>query len=222
MKAMILAAGKGQRMRPLTEHMPKALLEVGGKSLIRYQIDRLVEAGVTEIAINHAEHGGQIESVLGDGKQFGASIRYSGEGTEALETGGGILKALPLLGRGPFIVVNADVWSDFPYARLKKPPEALAHLVLVDNPRHHLGGDFALVRGRVSLTGWPKLTFSGIGVYRSELFDDCQPGRFTLSAVLRRAISRGLVSGEHHRGFWMDIGTPERLTELQRKIGAPV
>ncbi len=222
MKAMILAAGKGQRMRPLTEHTPKALLEVGGKSLIRYQIDRLVEAGVTEIAINHAEHGGQIESALGDGREFGVSIYYSGEGTEALETGGGVFKALPLLGKGPFIVVNADVWTDFPFARLRQLPEALAHLVLVDNPSHHLSGDFALVRGRVSLTGWPKLTFSGIGVYRAELFDDCQPGRFSLSAVLRHAIARGLVSGEHHRGLWMDVGTPERLTELQRRIEASV
>lgn len=207
-------------MRPLTDNTPKALLKVGGKSLIRYQIDRLVEAGVTEIAINHAEHGGQIESALGDGGQFGASISYSGEGTEVLETGGGIFKALPILGGGPFIVVNADVWTDFPYVRLKHTPEALAHLILVDNPSHHLSGDFSLVRGRVSLIGWPKLTFSGIGVYRTEIFDDCQPGRFTLSAVLRRAISRGLVTGEHHRGLWMDIGTPERLTELERKIEA--
>jgi N-acetyl-alpha-D-muramate 1-phosphate uridylyltransferase len=218
MRAMILAAGKGERMRPLTEHIPKPLLRAGGKALITYQIERLVQAGITEMVVNHGNYGDQIEALLGDGSRFGASIHYSPEGDEPLETGGGIFKALPLLGSGPFIVVNADVWCDYPLSRLLTPPWGLAHLILVDNPDHHPEGDFALVDGCVLLTASPRLTFSGIGVYRPALFDECNSGRFPLAAVIRKAASWGLVTGEHYRGIWIDIGTPERLAQLDASL----
>ncbi|MGH8508434.1 MAG: N-acetylmuramate alpha-1-phosphate uridylyltransferase MurU [Gammaproteobacteria bacterium] len=211
MKAMILAAGKGERMRPLTDHLPKALLQVAGKSLIQYQVERLVRAGITDITVNHALHGDLIEQVLGTGGSLGASLRYSREGTEALETGGGILRALPFLGPGPFIVVNADIWTDYPYEKLAGQPQRLAHVVLVDNPPHHPAGDFVLTKDSVALAGDRRLTFSGIGAYRPELFDDCLPGTFRLSSVLRIAVSHGLVTGERYGGAWLDIGTPERL-----------
>lgn len=218
MKAMILAAGKGERMRPLTEHIPKPLLKVGGKALIKYQIERLVQAGITEIVINHAQHGEKIEALLGDGRAFGASIQYSREGEAPLETGGGVFKALPLLGSAPFLAVNADVFCDYPHSRLLTQPWGLAHLILVDNPSHHPEGDFALREGRVMLGGVPRLTFSGIGVYRPELFDECEMGRFPLAAVIRRAVSFGLVTGEYYQGVWIDVGTPERLAELDKRL----
>ena len=218
MKAMILAAGKGERMRPLTTQTPKPLLKVGGKALIAYQIERLVRAGITEIVINHARYGKEIESFLGNGQVFGASIQYSAEGEEPLETGGGVLKALPLLGPAPFLVVNADIWCDYPYSRLLTPPWGLAHLILVDNPNHHPEGDFVLCEGRVLLIGTLRLTFSGIGVYRPALFDECESGRFSLAAVIRRAVSFGLVTGEYYQGGWIDVGTPERLRELDRRL----
>ncbi len=218
MKAMILAAGKGERMRPLTEHTPKPLLKVGGKALIAHQIERLVRAGITEIVINHAKYGERIEAFLGDGRALGASIQYSREGEDPLETGGGVLKALPLLGPVPFLVVNADVWCDYSYPRLLTQPWGLAHLVLVDNPSHHPEGDFVLREGRVLLSGAPRLTFSGIGVYRPELFDECEMGCFSLAAVIRRAVSFGLVTGEYYPGVWIDVGTPERLAELDLRL----
>jgi len=205
-------------MRPLTDYIPKALLSVGGKSLIQHQVERLVGAGFTEIVINHASFGEQIESLLGDGKAFGAAIQYSPEGAEPLETGGGMLRALPLLGPAPFVAVNADVWCDYPYSQLPRDPPALAHLVLVDNPHHHPKGDFALVRGWVVLNQTPRLTFSGIGVYRPALFDECEGGRFPLAMAIRMAAARGLVSGEHYRGAWVDVGTPERLARLKASM----
>ncbi|MGH8609092.1 MAG: N-acetylmuramate alpha-1-phosphate uridylyltransferase MurU [Gammaproteobacteria bacterium] len=219
MKAIILAAGKGERMRPLTERIPKPLLEVGGKPLILYHIERLVCSGVTEIVINHGRLGEQIEAALGSGNRYGATIRYSPEGEEPLETGGGIFNALGLLGGPVFIAVNADVWSEFPFARLPTEPVGLAHLVLVDNPPHHTGGDFALNGERVALEGETKLTFSGIGVYRPHLFHECDYGRFPLAPLLRQATAQGLVSGEHYRGLWLDVGTSERLRQVQRFIG---
>ncbi|MGH8531654.1 MAG: N-acetylmuramate alpha-1-phosphate uridylyltransferase MurU [Gammaproteobacteria bacterium] len=218
MKAMILAAGKGERMRPLTDRLPKALLQVAGKSLIQYQVERLVRAGITDITVNHALHGDLIEQTLGSGGALGASLRYSREGTEALETGGGILRALPFLGRGPFIVVNADIWTDYPYETLAGQPQRLAHVVLVDNPPHHPAGDFALTGHGVALSGDRTLTFGGIGAYRPELFDDCLPGTFRLSAVLRIAVSRGLVTGERYEGAWLDVGTPERLLAAENLV----
>ncbi len=216
MKAIILAAGKGERMRPLTENIPKPLLEVGEKPLILYHIERLVCAGITEIVINHGRLGEKIEAALGNGSRYGAAIRYSPEGDEPLETGGGIFNALRLLGGAVFIAVNADVWSDFPFARLPPEPAGLAHLVLVDNPPHHTGGDFALSGGRLALEGGVKLTFSGIGLYRPELFHECEYGRFPLAPLLRQATAQGLVSGEHYRGLWLDVGTPECLRQVQQ------
>ena len=215
MKAMILAAGRGERMRPLTDHTPKPLLQVAGKSLIEYHIERLVRAGFTELVINHAHLGLQLEQVLGDGARYGAQISYSAEGEgQALETGGGIYKALPLLQGEAFVVVNGDIYCDYPFDQLKVP-DGLAYLVLVANPPHHPEGDFALDDGRVLRDGPLKCTFSGIGVYRPELFEDCQPGAFPLAPLLRTAMARGLVSGEYYRGRWMDIGTPERLQQLE-------
>lgn len=210
---MILAAGRGERMRPLTDHTPKPLLQAGGRALIEYHIGHLVAAGITELVINHAHLGAQIEAALGDGSRYGATIRYSAEET-ALETAGGIFNALPLLGDEPFVVVNGDVWSDYPFAQLPTSITGLAHLVLVDNPPQHAKGDFALIGGRVAADGETKLTFSGISVLSPRLFEGCSPGAFPLAPLLRQAMARGLVSGEHYRGRWYDIGTPQRLQAL--------
>lgn len=213
MHAMILAAGRGERMRPLTDHTPKPLLMAGGRPLIEHHLLRLAQAGYHHIVINLAHLGEQIQAHLGDGKRFGLRIRYSPEG-EALETGGGIRRALPLLGDETFLVINGDVWCDHPL----KPPHLakhdLAHLVLVDNPPHHPNGDFALVHGRVHSEGAPRLTFSGIGWYRPALFADHAEGRFPLAPLLRAAMAEERVSGEHHHGHWLDVGTPDRLTQL--------
>lgn len=218
MKALILAAGRGERMRPLTDTTPKPLLMAGGRHLIEYHLAALVRAGITDIVINHAHFGERIEEVLGDGSRYGARIRYSAEGEQALETGGGIVKALPLLGDAPFAVVNADIWTDYPLGVLPRDPDGLAHLVLVDNPPHHAAGDFALHQSRVRNAGEGRLTFSGIGVYQCELFAACTPGKFPLAHVLRQAIDRDNVSGEHYHGRWMDIGTPQRLQALDQLL----
>ncbi|HEY0635493.1 MAG TPA: nucleotidyltransferase family protein [Gammaproteobacteria bacterium] len=212
MKAMILAAGRGERMRPLTDHTPKPLLCVGGKALIEYHIEALAGAGFAEIIINHAHLGSQIEAALGDGSRYNVRLHYSAEGT-ALETGGGIFRALPWLG-DEFVVVNGDVWCDYPFAQLRRPLQGLAHLVLVDNPVHHPRGDFYLAGERVESEGEPRLTFSGIGLYQRALFDGCSDGPFPLAPLLRKAMAAGKVSGEHYRGHWIDVGTPQRLQEL--------
>ena len=217
MKAMILAAGRGERMRPLTDHTPKPLLKVGGRALIEYHLCNLVQAGISDIVINHAHLGDQIEASLGDGRRFGARIRYSAE-HEALETGGGIRQALPLLGEAPFIVINGDVWCDYPLTRLPHRPASLAHLVLVDNPPHHRQGDFMLEEGRVVASGEARLTFSGISVLDPALFTDHPVGPFPLAPLLKEAMARGEVSGEHYRGQWWDVGTPERLAALDRLL----
>lgn len=209
-------------MRPLTDHTPKPLLRVGGRSLLEYHVGNLVGAGFRELVINVAWLGEQIERALGDGARFGVRIRYSHEPAGALETGGGIYKALPLLGDGPFLVVNADVWTDFPFEDLRAAPQGLAHLVLVDNPPHHLQGDFSLDGSRVVSEGEPRLTFAGIGVYKAALFDDCAPGAFPLAPLLRSAIARGLASATHYRGAWVDVGTCERLEELDRLLSNAV
>lgn len=216
MKAMILAAGRGERMRPLTEHTPKPLLQVGGKALIEYHIESLIAAGIEEIVINHAWLGEQIEKTLGSGERFGINLRYSAEGN-ALETAGGIIRALPLLG-DIFIALNADIWTDYPLGELPDSPEGLAHLVMVDNPPHHTQGDFALQDGRLNVEASPRLTFSGIGVYRAELFAGLTDGVRPLGPLLRKAMQAGKVSGEHYHGQWMDVGTPERLAELDRQL----
>jgi len=218
MKAMLLAAGRGERMRPLTDTRPKPLLDVGGKALIVHLIEALVAQGFKELVINHAWHGEQIVEHLGDGRTLGAHIAYSPEPAGALETGGGIRHALGLLGDDPFVAVNADIWTDFPFARLAPAGDALAHLILVDNPDHNPQGDFALEDDRVRDQGTPQLTFSGIGVYRPELFAERAEGRFPLAPILREACRDAQVSGMHYRGEWWDVGTRERLEALDRHV----
>lgn len=219
MKAMILAAGRGERMRPLTDTTPKPLLMAGGQPLIVWHLRKLRAAGFRELVINLSHLGEQIEQALGDGSAYGVSIDYSWEPPGALETGGGIFQALPLLGDGPFAVVNGDVWTGLEYRRLRSEPRALAHLVLIDNPPHNPAGDFALTGDRVRSQGEPCFTFSGMGVYRPELFADREPGRFPLAPLLREAMGRGEVTGELFNGDWRDIGTPQRLDELNRDLG---
>jgi MurNAc alpha-1-phosphate uridylyltransferase len=219
MKAMILAAGRGNRMRPLTDHTPKPLLTAGGRPLIEHQIVKLRSAGFTELVINHAHLGEQIEAHLGDGSQLGVSIHYSAEGHgKALETGGGIFKALPLLtdGSAPFLVANGDIWCDFDFSRLDLAAGDLATIVLVDNPAHNASGDFALTDGRVHRDGPRTYTFAGIGVYHPDLFVDCDPVAFPLAPLLFDAMDAGRVGGLHHGGRWLDVGTPERLAQLDR------
>ncbi len=220
MRAMILAAGRGERMRPLTDHTPKPLLRAGGKPLIVHHIERLAAAGFRELVINHAHLGQQIEEALGEGARWGVRIRFLPE-YPALETGGGIFNALPLLGPQPFLVINGDIWTDYDPSRAYLSPGDLAHLVLVDNPPFRPQGDFALRDGRVAVEGEPCFTFSGIGVYQPELFAGAQPGAFPLAPLLRAAMTRGRVSGEHHGGHWFDIGTPERLQSLDRLLQNP-
>lgn len=219
---MILAAGRGLRMRPLTDRVPKPLLEVGGVPLIVRLIERLRRAGVVDLVINHAHLGLQIEQALGDGGRFGVHIAYSPEG-EALETAGGIAKALHLLGDRPFIAANADVYSDYDFASMvdRDLGDNLAHLVLVDNPPQHPKGDFALEQGMVRNTGSQMLTFAGFGLYHPRLFASVQVGSKAQSAPLLRAGSdENRVSGEHFRGEWQDIGTPERLDALNAALRA--
>ena len=218
MRAMILAAGRGERMRPLTDHTPKPLLRAGDKRLIEYHLQALAAAGYTEVVINHAHLGEQIEQELGNGEQYGVSIYYSAE-EGALETGGGIFHALPLLGDAPFLVVNGDVWCDYPFARLREIKTSGAHLVLVPNPPQHPDGDFLLHQGVVSDEGdGARYTFSGIGLYHPSLFEHCESGAFPLAPLLRRAMHAGQVTGELHHGHWFDIGTPERLQQLDRLL----
>lgn len=218
MKAMILAAGRGERMRPLTDTVPKPLLRIGGQTLIEHHVHALARAGITELVINHAYLGEQIVQALGDGNAYGVSIGYSPETGGSLETGGGIMNALPLLGVEPFLVVNGDIWTDFPFDTLPSQPDGLAHLVMVENPENHPQGDFSLSEGRLSQRGPAMQTFSGIGVYRPELFAGCTPGAFPLAPVLRTAMDAGQVSGERYAGSWFDVGTPARLDAVNRVI----
>ncbi|MCX2983356.1 nucleotidyltransferase family protein [Halieaceae bacterium IMCC14734] len=223
MKAMILAAGLGERMRPLTDLTPKPLLPVGGKPLIQWHIENLVAAGFTNVVINTSHLGEQIEAFLGDGGSWGCQIEYSRE-AQPLETAGGIVQALPLLGAGPFALVNGDVWCDYPLSHLRDLPMAaahLAHLVLVDNPAHH-DGDFVLEGDAVRLVeqpgGAPALTYAGIAVYRPEFFAGTAPGKLPLRPLLDAAIAASAVSGEHFSGRWTDVGTPQRLKELDASL----
>lgn len=221
--AMILAAGRGERMRPLTDHTPKPLLQAGGKALIVWQIEKLVAAGFSRIVINHAHLGSQIEAALGRGEQFGASIHYSAETPPALETAGGIAKALPLLGDQPFAVVNGDVYCEFDYRGLAERIQQLdahdlGHLVLVDNPAHNPAGDFGLQQQRVA-SNEPRYTFSGLGVYRPALFAEVPPEQpAKLAPLLRQAIARQQLSGEYTATYWLDVGTPERLQQLDHYL----
>ncbi len=221
MRAMILAAGRGARMRPLSDHRPKPMLEAGGRPLMEHCIVRLVEAGVRELVVNHAWLGEQIVEALGDGARFGAALEYSPEPEGALDVGGGIVKALPLLGDAPFIVVSADVWSDYPFRRLLSKPAGLAHLVLVDNPPGRSRGDFRLEGECVGTGRGVPLTYSGIAVYRTELFAGRAPGRQALLPILAEAIGRAEVSGEHYLGRWFNVSTPADLAALEHALRPP-
>jgi len=214
---MILAAGRGERMRPLTDTMPKPLLQVAGTPLIVHHLQNLARANIRDVVVNHAYLGEQIVAALGDGRQFGLRIQYSPE-APALETGGGIFRALPMLGDGPFVVINGDVWTDFDFATLVSRRVDLAHLVLVANPPQHPNGDFAFADGQVLASGTPRHTFSGIGLYRAEMFVDCKPEPFPLAPLLRKAMADNRVSGELYFGKWFDIGTPQRLAELDAQL----
>lgn len=216
MKAMILAAGLGTRMGALTRDLPKPLLAVDGEPLIAHRVRALVAAGVTDLVVNVAYLGEQIEAALGDGSRFGARIDYSREPDGPLGTGGGIKRALPRLGSRPFVLINADVRCDYPLARLLRPMSGLGHLVLVDNPDHNAAGDFALLPdGRVANRGQTMLTFSGMSVIDPRLLDGVTDERFSLTPVLQAAADAGQVTGEHHAGTWLDVGTPERLARAQ-------
>lgn len=218
MKAMILAAGRGERMRPLTDHTPKPLLKVGGKSLIVWHLERLARAGFKEIVINHAHLGVQIEQSLGNGSQWNVSIQYSPEAI-ALETAGGIANALPLLGDAPFLVVNGDIFIDIDFAQLKLHAPNLAHLVMVDNPPQHTQGDFAFIGNKLMPEGDAKLTFSGVGIYEPSLFAEIEKGQpAKLAPLFRAAMLKQQVSAEHYQGEWYDIGTPERLQCLNQQL----
>lgn len=231
MRAMILAAGRGERMRPLTDHVPKPLLEVGGLPLIEHHLRRLAAAGVRDVLVNTAYRSAQIRDFVGDGSRWGLTVCCSDEGERALETGGGVVRALPwLAAKGddcPFIVLGGDVLTDYPLARLIArakvlPPTVLAHLVLVDNPDHHPHGDFALDLERVCNAPSGRLTFSGLALYRPALFDRAElyadaAGAFPLGPLLRQAAAAGTVTGERYAGFWLDVGTVERLEQARRR-----
>lgn len=219
MKAMILAAGRGRRLKPLTDNTPKALLAVAGKPLIEHHLKRLRDAGVAEVVINVAHLGDAIRARMGDGARHGLRIHYSDESGGVLETGGAIVKALPLLadGAGVFFVVNADVFTDYAIGR-PDLGELHAHLVLVDNPSHRPHGDFRLAGARLAPAGGPRLTFSGMGYYRAELFAGAVAAPRPLAAFLHAGVARGRIGGEHYRGLWADVGTPERLAAIRRRV----
>lgn len=232
MKALIFAAGLGERMRPLTDHTPKPLLPVAGKPLIEWHLQRLAALGITDAVINTSWLAAQFPQQLGDGNRWGLRLHFSHEGPVPLETGGGMFNALPLLGDAPFLAINGDIWSDFDFSRLPTAFEGVAHLVMVDNPEHHPRGDFILDDdGRLRDVGdAPRLTFSGIGVYQPSLLKDWKtvigdaegsaeaPPRFKLAPLLRAAMAHGTVSGQHHAGAWTDVGTPERLQQLDARL----
>ncbi len=212
MKAMILAAGRGERLRPLTDQTPKPLLHIGKHRLIEYHLMNLQKAGFNNIVINIAWLGQQIIDTLGDGTQYGVHIDYSNEGDSALETGGGIFRALPLLGDDPFLVVNGDIWTNYPLQHLYNYPlDGMAHLVLVNNPPQHPQGDFYLSNNKLVEKGDVKFTFSGIGVYCKEFFNGKTDGKFPLAPMIREFTKQGLISAELYDGEWDDIGTAERL-----------
>lgn len=215
--AMILAAGRGERLRPHTDKHPKPLLHLGGRPMIAYHLDALAEAGFTDVVINQGWLGEQLPPALGDGSRWGLRICYSPEGYPALETGGGIFNALPLLGDAPFVVINGDVWTDYPLTNLPAL-EKRAHLVLIDNPAHNAQGDFHLAGKKIQAQGAPCLTYSGIGVYSPRLFAGCSPGAFPLAPLLRSAIAADQVSGEYFSGNWVDVGTPERWQNLNQAL----
>ena len=229
--ALIFAAGRGERMRPLTGHTPKPLLCVGGKPLIVWHLEKLAAAGYTQVVINTSYLAEQFPGALGDGSRWGLAIRYVYEGDTPLETGGGMLNALPLLGREPFLTINGDIWCDVDLNLLPTDPPGVAHLLMVDNPAHHPDGDFALdAHGMLHSTGTPKLTYSGIGIYRQTVLQDwasvianaaatpAQPPRFKLAPLLVAAMARRAVTGAHYPGTWLDVGTPARWQALDSQL----
>ncbi len=227
--ALIFAAGRGERMRPLTDRTPKPLLPVGGKPLIAWHLEKLAAAGVHYVVINTSHLAEQFPDILGDGSRWGLRIRYAYEGPTPLETGGGMLNALPLLGPEPFLAISGDIWCDVDFASLPAEPTGLAHLLMVDNPPHHADGDFALdAQGVLHPSGKPKLTFSGIGVFRPELLLGWQevtaeagmPPSFKLRQVLQPAIARQSVTGTRHDGMWADVGTSDRLAQVDDRLAA--
>jgi MurNAc alpha-1-phosphate uridylyltransferase len=216
--AMLLAAGRGERLRPLTDTIPKALVEIAGVSLLERHLRMLAASGVTTVVVNLGWQGEQIVERVGSGRKFGLNVVYSPEYDHVLETGGGILRALPLLGTAPFWVVNADVFTDYRIGDVDLPEDCLAHLLLVPRPEHRKTGDFDLVHERVQNSANPSLTFSGIARYRPAFFADLEPGRFPLAPLLRRAADLGVVAGSLYTGTWEDVGTAERLTRLNRQM----
>lgn len=225
MRAMILAAGRGERMRPLTDRTPKPLLTVAGKAMIQYHIEALAAAGMREIVINLAWLGQQIRSAIGDGSQFGVRVHYSDEGDAALETGGGVFKALPLLagpsGTDPFVVVSGDVWTEYPLGDVgtKLSDTDIAHFVVVSNPEFHSRGDFGLADGRLTDSG-ERYTYANIGVMRPEFFAGCQAAKFPLAPLMFDWIRKGRVSGELFRGVWHNVGTPQQLQQIDQEASA--
>jgi len=231
MKAMILAAGRGKRMMPLTAHTPKPLLKVAGKPLLQYHIERLKKAGFDQIVINHCHLGQQIEEYFGDGRRFGVSIQWSPE-SKALETAGGMRQALDLLDNQPYLAINGDIWTDFPFETLRNSPnidalgknqvgknQALAHLILVPNPAQNPDGDFGLVQGKVCNQAKTQWTYSGIAVYNPKLVSNCPLGKpMGAAPLIRSAAEKSLISGEIYQGSWQDIGTPERLAQLEQQL----
>ena len=220
MKAMVLAAGRGERMRPITDTVPKPLVRVGGRPLIAWHLAALARAGVREVVINLSWLGEQLRTALGAGADFGLRITYSEEGPVPLETGGGIFRALPLLGPEPFLVLSGDIWTDIDLGSVQLEPEAQAHLVLIPNPPHHPRGDFGLEGNVVVQRDSERLTYANVGIYRPEFFAGCAAGRFPLLEPLNRAIAARLVRGEVHRGAWSDVGTPDRLAQLEARLSA--
>lgn len=231
MKALIFAAGKGERMRPLTEHTPKPLLKVAGKRLIEWHLEKLAAIGVRDVVITTSWLADRFEPALGNGSRWGLHLHYSHEGPEPLETGGGLLHARSLLGEEPFLLVNGDIWIDHDFARLPSTPRGLAHLVLVDPPEHAAAGDFSLrPDGQLSANDGPRLTYAGLGIFRTALLEGWQailgktagtaafPPRFKLAPLLYAHLAEGSITGEHHRGRWTDVGTPERLAGLNREL----
>jgi len=214
---MILAAGRGERLRPLTATIPKCLVEVRGQSLLERHLHHVRDAGIESVVVNLGWLGDAIEMRIGDGDAFGLEVRYSREGDDILETGGGIVKALPLLGDEPFVVINADVYTEMPVPVVELGPDMLGHLVLVPTPDYRPRGDFDLVDGLVQNSDDPALTFSGVAIYRPEFFACCEPVRFPLAPMLREAADSGRLSGSLYTGLWADVGTPERLAALNRR-----
>lgn len=221
MRAMILAAGRGQRMRPLTDNQPKPLLSVANKPLLAYHLDKLAHAGVREVVINHAWQGEQIEAYVGDGSDWGLQVSFSPEPEGGLETAGGVIQALPLLGDEPFWVINGDIWTNWDYNELPTtlPDEQLAHLLMVENPPHNSAGDFGVNEGRLVANNQESKTFAGIGLYRKELLEPYPQGKRPLKPFFEKGISEGKILASVMDGLWTDVGTPERLEQLNQQVG---